>query len=167
VKTNFNLIQAVVVIAAIGLLYFTLQRIQQTPPLPEIPYTEFKELLKEGDIGKLHQTGQVLEGELKTPTTLGDSSVPASRFRTVVPVFGDDELLPLLGWENVTLRVTPESEAYMGNRLLSWLPLLLLLFVYLFFLRRMSRNVSGGMGRGGTLDKFLNPGSADKEGKIP
>jgi len=155
------------VIAAIGLLYFTLQRIQQTPPLPEIPYTEFKELLKEGDIGKLHQTGQVLEGELKTPVTLGDSSVPASRFRTVVPAFGDDELLPLLEWENVTLRVTPESEADVRNQLLSWIPLLLLLFVYLFFLRRMTRNVSGGMGRGGTLDKFLSPGSSDKGGKIP
>ncbi|MEA3302747.1 MAG: ATP-dependent zinc metalloprotease FtsH [Pseudomonadota bacterium] len=166
-KTNFSLIQAVVVIVAIGLLYFTLQRIQQTPPLPEIPYTEFKELLKEGDIGKLHQTGQVLEGELKSAIILGDSSTPSSRFRTVVPAFGDDELLPLLEWEDVTLRVTPESEADMGNRLLSWLPLLLLLFVYLFFLRRMSRNVSGGMGRGGTLDNFLNPGSSDKEGKIP
>jgi cell division protease FtsH len=167
VKSKFNLIQAVVVIAAIGLLYFTLQRIQQTPPLPEIPYTEFKELLKEGDIGKLHQTGQVLEGELKSAMTLGDSAAPASRFRTVVPAFGDDELLPLLEWENVTLRVTPESEAGVGYRLLSWIPLLFLLFVYLFFLRRMTRNVSGGMGRGGTLDKFLNPGSADKEGKIP
>ncbi len=61
-------------IAAIGLLYFTLQRIQQTPPLPEIPYTEFKELLKEGDIGKLHQTGQVLDGELKSTLSLAAKS---------------------------------------------------------------------------------------------
>ncbi|HID81864.1 MAG TPA: ATP-dependent zinc metalloprotease FtsH, partial [Thiotrichales bacterium] len=36
-----------------------------------------------------------------------------------------------------------------------------------FFLRRMSQNISGGLGRSGALDKFLNPGSDEKTGEIP
>lgn len=167
VRSSYRLVQAAALIAMLGLLYLGLQRIEQSPPLPEIPYTQFKKLLSAGDIGKLHQIGQILEGELKSATPLGDSPVPATRFRTVVPAFGDDELLPLVESEEVLLRVTPEAETGRSGMLLSWLPLLLLFLIYLFFLRRMSQNISGGLGREGRLDKFLNPGSSDKEGKIP
>jgi len=167
-KNYAQLIMAVVLIILFGMMFYNMQDPQQVKPSSEIPYTEFKQLLKQGEVQQLQQNGQILRGKLKTPTTLGDVTRPAVDFRTVMPGFGDETLLPQLEQQGVPLVITPTPEAGRGSYFWSMLPLLLLLFFYFFFLRRMSRNISGGMGgRSGTLDKFLNPGSNEQTGKIP
>ena len=56
----------------------------------------------------------------------------------------------LLGMINIAAPV-------LGALLLAFLPWLVLIGVYVWFWRRVSRNLAGGVGRGGEIDGFLKP----------
>ncbi len=164
-KNYFQLILTGALIIFV-LMYFNLLP-QQAEPTQGIPYTEFKQLLAQGKVQQLKQSGQTLDGKLKTPTQLGDATQPEVGFYTVMPSYSDESLLPQLEQQGVPLVITPESELNRGRYFWSMLPFLLLIFFYFYFFRRMSQNVPGGIGRSGTMEKFLTPGSDEQAGKIP
>ncbi len=166
-KNYFQLILTIALMIFLGIMFFNMLGPQQAKPTQEIPYTEFKQLLKQGEVQQLQQDGQILRGKLKKPVTLGKATQPGVDFRTVMPGFGDETLLPQLEQQEIPLVITPRPEVGRGSFFWLMSPLLLLLFFYFFFLRRMSKNISGGLGRSGALDKFLNPGSDEQTGKIP
>ncbi|MCH8502501.1 MAG: ATP-dependent zinc metalloprotease FtsH [Aliidiomarina sp.] len=67
------------------------------------------------------------------------------QFRTVMPAQDPDLLNELLNQSNVTIRYEePESRSLLGTIFISWFPMLLLIAVWIFFMRQMQ----GGGGRG-------------------
>jgi cell division protease FtsH len=71
---------------------------------------------------------------------------------------GDESLLPLLEEHGVTVTVEPPtSETGWAQVLLAWMPWLIFIGLYFWFMRRFSRNLIGGIGRGGDLGRFLKP----------
>ncbi len=123
-----------------------------------IPYSEFKQLLSDGQITSVVLRGDQVRGEFFSPRPLGDSGRLSRRFETRIPAFGDPGLMELLEQQQVELTVgRPPEEGGGGRLLLAFLPWLVLIGVYAWFWRRVSRNLAGGIGRGGEIDGFLKP----------
>ena len=120
----------------------------QQPASQEIAYSEFKQLLTDGQVARIELKGQALTADLKTPIA-GPGGRSSERVGTSVPAFGDPDLLELIEDKGVPL----VSRADGGNgglwRSLFWIGLLA---AYLFFWNRMYRNVAGGVGGRGVGD---------------
>ena len=124
------------------------------PEGPEIAYTDFKALVEQGKVEEVVLQGGEMTGKLRAPAPLGPRGEPAERFRTRIPGFGDADLLPALQRQAVRLRVLEPPDGW--GRLLGWgswlIPVAILLW---FFALARSRNVLGGVGPGGELQRFL------------
>jgi cell division protease FtsH len=121
---------------------------------PEIAYSDFKALVEQGKVEEVVLQGGEMTGKLRAPAPLGPRGEPAERFRTRIPGFGDADLLPALQRQAVRLRVLEPPDGW--GRLLGWgswlIPVAILLW---FFALARSRNVLGGVGPGGELQRFL------------
>lgn len=123
----------------------------------ELPYSEFKALVRTNKVAEIVMRDNVVDGVLHGSKPIGTSGQRSERFRTRMPAMGDDELLVLLDEHGVKVTVeAPLGETGWG-RVLSLLPWIILIGLYFWFVRRFQRNLIGGMGRGGDLGKFLKP----------
>jgi len=157
---------AAIIFAAFALLYLLSLQVPQSERRYEIPYSEFKLLLQEQWIEQVQLRGDIIEGKLIKAKTIVPSEGPILRFRTRVPAFGDDSLLPELEKSGVQIRVTsPAGENTLQNALIGLLPWLLFLAVFIWLMRRTARNISGQLGGSEELKGFL--GGSSKEAKIP
>jgi cell division protease FtsH len=97
-------------------------------------YSEFVASVKQGVVNKVVVEGRSIHGE----TTSGE------RFLTYSP--GDPELINDLLNNNVEIDAKPpEQQGVLMNIFISWFPMLLLIAVWIFFMRQMQ---GGGGGRG-------------------
>jgi len=136
-------------------------------PAHEIPYSDFKQLVRDAAVVEVSFSGDQIRGELDMPRELVPRGGPTRFFVTRVPAMGDEQLLGLLEEKGVELRVQPPpGESDGGRLLLAFLPWLVLIGIYVWFWRRISRNLAGGIGRGGDLNSFLKP-RASVEAKPP
>jgi len=133
----------------------------------DIPYSEFKQLVRDGAVVQVSLSGDQIRGELDTPQALVPRGRPARSFITRVPAMGDEDLLGLLEEQGVEVRVRPPpGETGGGRLLLAFLPWLVLIAIYIWFWRRISRNLAGGIGRSGDINSFLKP-RASVEAQAP
>jgi cell division protease FtsH len=132
----------------------------------EISYTRFKELVTQDHVTELTLRGHLAQGLLDREMALGAKGEQGKHFQTRLPELPDNELLPLLEAHKVSLTVrSAEAEGGWMRLLLAILPWLLFIGFFYWIMQRASRNISGGMGRGGELQKFLR--SATKEATVP
>ena len=118
-----------IIIAFILLALFNM--LNQPVEAPKIVYSEFMEQVANGEIKEVHIQGDKATGE----NNQGES------FETYIPT-EDPELLKLLREKGVrTVVVPPEKTNWYMNVLISWFPLVLLLGIWIFFMRQMQ---SGG-----------------------
>ncbi len=130
-----------------------------SPPVPEAPYSQFKEWVKKDLVSEVDLQGRQATALLKDALQL-DERVPASdRFRVFLPEADDPTLLPLLEEKGVVIRSKPESGT--GGWLLGILPWVFLFALYFWFWNRMQHNVTGRFGGRSPTD-FLS-GSAREE----
>ena len=120
----------------IGLVVVFLFNIFNNKPnssMPEITYTDFLAYVADGEVAMVTIENEKVRGQF----------VNQAPFRTAVPAL-DQELFKLLKENNVTIKVKPKAETpwYM-TLLISWFPMLLLIGVWIFFMRQMQ----GGGGR--------------------
>ena len=120
----------------IGLVVVFLFNIFNNKPnssMPEITYTDFLAYVANGEVAMVTIENEKVRGQF----------VNQAPFRTAVPA-QDQELFKLLKENNVTIKVKPKAETpwYM-TLLISWFPMLLLIGVWIFFMRQMQ----GGGGR--------------------
>ncbi len=141
---NFALwaIIAVLLIALFNLF----QAPQQRGATRDIAYSQFLEELSSGSVESVTITGERITG-----TYTGNGTT----FQTYSP--GDPSLVQRLEERGVTINARPEtdsSNSFLGY-LISWLPMILILGVWIFFMRQMQSGSGRAMGFGKSKAKLL------------
>jgi len=158
----------VVAVVALVLLYHWLADIsmRSLEPSYEIPYSQFKTLVHEGQVEQVRLEGRVVQGQLRTPAAIGPQQAMAGRFRSRLPDFGDESLIPALEDQQVT--VTVGEEAGKGTAmtlLLALLPWAILFGFFYFIYQRTSKTLGGRLGGPEELKKFLE--SPARQASVP
>ena len=91
------------------------------------------------------RSGAIQEVSIEsTSGTITGTKTNGERFQTIMPMYDKDILNDLLK-SNVNVKgVKPEEQSFLASILISWFPMLLLIGVWIFFMRQMQ----GGGGRG-------------------
>ncbi|MEN8188212.1 MAG: ATP-dependent zinc metalloprotease FtsH [Thermodesulfobacteriota bacterium] len=115
-----------------------------------LTYSEFMASVEGHNVGRVQLDGDVISGVLQD----------GKPFRTIFPV-NDDELIPVLRQNgvNITVKET-QKESLMMSIFVSWFPMLLLIGVWVFFMRQMQMG-----GKGGALSFGKNRARLMEEGE--
>ena len=118
-----------VIIAFILLALFSM--INQPVESPKVIYSEFLNMVDKGQVSEVQIQGEKVKGK----------DAKGTAFETVI-LKEDIELMKLLREKGVrTIVVPPETNAWYTNAFITWFPLLLLVGIWIFFMRQMQ---SGG-----------------------
>src|SRR6478672_7735502 len=152
-----------------------------TPPLA-LSYSAFLDEVRAGHVASVTITGQNVEGAFNqpverlpetaaTPGPIGGDATPAPkpgasttyvRFTTVLPPFPDNQLLPLLEQQGVTVSVKDANAgSWLVGLLGSLLPMLLFVGVLVMMGRQAQRGTQSLFGFGGSKARVY---SRDKPG---
>ncbi|MFE2430759.1 ATP-dependent zinc metalloprotease FtsH [Streptomyces sp. NPDC059373] len=119
---------------------------------PTVSYTEFERQLQANNISKVYSKGDAIEGVLRKEQTVpkSDGQGKYTKFKTQRPVFADDNLWATLTKNKVTVIAQPvvQQRSFLYNLLISLAPVLLLVALWIFIGRRVSKSLAGGMGGG-------------------
>ncbi|MEU9915790.1 ATP-dependent zinc metalloprotease FtsH [Streptomyces sp. NPDC051001] len=124
---------------------------------PTISYTEFSRQVDAGNVDKIYSKGDAIQGQLKQSRDDPDGGGEYTKFRTQRPAFADDALWKNLSSHDVTVTARPvvQQRGLLPNLLLSLVPIVLLVAVWIFFARRVG---GGGLGgAGGMLGRKAPP----------
>ena len=144
-----NLSRNAVLWIAIVLLLFTLYHLFQSGPgvghtPKEVPYSDFRAAVVAGQVSKVSMQGDKLTGEFKD----------RGSFKTIAP--NDPALVELLDDHGVELTVkSPEEMSPLLSILITWFPMLLLIGVWIFFMRQMQSGGGKAMGFGKSRARLL------------
>ncbi len=135
---------AIVFLASTLFLILMIRNLEDVSGVQDVSYSQFKKLVDSGDVSEVRLRGESADGKLRSVMPIGPEGEAGERFRTRIPVFGDESLLPLLEARGVTLRVEePEAETRWLPSLLMLLPLVILM-VILMRSMRAARDIAGG-----------------------
>ena len=136
------------VISLVMIMLFNMMT-QQGRDLKPVPYTTFLAALEEGEIADVTIQGSNLEG------TYADGSA----FKTYAP--DDPDLISMLRAQGVAIEAEPdEGNSFWMSLLVSWGPILLLIAVWIFFMRQMQSGGGKAMSFGKSRAKLLSESSA-------
>ncbi|MGQ4807081.1 ATP-dependent zinc metalloprotease FtsH [Candidatus Entotheonellaceae bacterium PAL068K] len=115
----------------------------------EISYSDFLEQVEQDRIRAVHIRGEKITGEYT-----GTEGVHG-RFKTYAPE--DDSLIRLLRDRHVRIQVEPpEKNSYIIQFLLSWAPVMLLIGLWVFFMRQMQSGGSKALSFGKSRARLLS-----------
>ena len=120
--------------------------------IQDIAFSEFLQELDKGNIVEVNIKGDLINGDL----------INGKKFKTVAPY--DPNLVEKLSKQNVRINVEPvnNNKSSFFNIILSWFPMLLLIGVWIFFMRQMQSGSGKALGFGKSKAKMLS----EKIGKI-
>lgn len=147
--------------------FLLLSRGAPTEPSYEIPYTDFKALVRERKVQEVELRGERVEGRLYVADSLGPRGEKAMRFYSRIPAIGDPALLPQLEEAGVAVTASlRQEEGVWTQLLLATLPWLLFLGLFVWLMSRAARRMGGGrFGAPDELSGFLK--SSTKAAKVP
>ncbi len=109
----------------------------------QIDYSQFLSQVKSGEVKNVNVEGSVINGYV-----IKGARADKSEFTVNAP-FGDNLITTLID-NDVVVKVTPEEKpSVLGSILISMLPILLLIAVWIYFMRQMQGG--GGGGKGGAF----------------
>ncbi len=118
--------------------------------LKQITYSEFVASVQSRNVDSVNISGNVITGSLQD----------GRKFKTIIPV-SDSELLPLLRKSGINISVQEiQKESMLMTIFVSWFPMLLLIGVWIFFMRQMQ-----GGGKGGALSFGKNKARMLEQGE--
>ena len=142
----------------IGLLLFALfslfqgQSVLRTPS-NEISYSEFLKKVGDGSIKSM--TYSLNSGEVVAKTA-DDKTLTSNVILT-------DDIIKYIRDKNVDMVVrAPSSDSFLSNALIYWLPMVLIIGVWIFFIRQMQSGSGKAMGFGKSRAKLLT----EKQGRV-
>ncbi len=121
---------------------------EQTRAKTSISYTQFLELVKSGKVTKVLLQGEEITGE----------QADGKPFKTYSP--NDPNLIRLLQDKKVEISVRPkEDNPWYTTLLVSWLPMLLLVGIWIFFMRQMQAGGGKAMSFGKSRARLMTENS--------
>ena len=147
-----NLMLWVVILVGVVALFNLFQGNSPRNAATELPFSEFRAAIERGEVQNVTIQGNYVAGRLKSG---GD-------FRTYAP--DDPALVSTLLQNGVAVKAAPppNSEFSFWNLLISWLPMLLIVGVWIFFMRQMQSGGGKAMGFGKSRAKLLT----EKQGRV-
>ncbi|NGO77448.1 ATP-dependent zinc metalloprotease FtsH [Streptomyces sp. YC504] len=130
-----------------------------------ISYTEFSSQLNAGNVEKIYAKGDQIQGDLKKEAEVPDGGKGNyQEFITQRPSWADDQIWDELTKQKVTVTAEPvyKEPSLLTNLLLSLLPILVLVGLWMFMARRMAAGMGGGAG--GMLGRKQPPKPVELEG---
>jgi len=138
---------------------------------PNISYTEFTAQVQSGNVKMVHAKGDTIDGELKSAAVVpADTDANANKagtkytqFITERPTWASDDLWATLQAKGVPVSATPTytETPLWSSLLMSFLPWVLLIGIYIWFMRRMAKG--GGIGGlMGGMSRDVKPIEKDK-----
>ncbi len=115
---------------------------------PEVSYSQFYELIQNGKVKSVVLQSREALVELKASEEISGHKI--ARFRTTLPQ-RDDTLLPLLHDKHADIDVTADQEPVLQNLVVSFLPWVLIIGVWVWLSRRAQTAMSAGGPFGGFL----------------
>ena len=138
------------VISLLMIMLFNMMTQRETEKKP-INYTEFLSAVESGDISHITFQGNQVSG------TYADGS----KFLTYAPM--DEQLIPELKAKGVVIEAKPvDDQGFWFTLLVSWGPILLLIAVWIFFMRQMQAGGGKAMSFGKSKAKLLT----DTQGQV-
>ena len=160
---RFLLVIALILAANLLITYFF--PAEPPEPVAGIPYSLFKEQLRNDRVAEVTMQGEDLTGRFRQAVNLEENQVlepgfkgeqSFERFQTVLPPVEDPDLLPLLQEQEVQVRAKPAEDGnLLSTLLINLLPWVLIIGVWVYLMRRMR----GQGGMGGMLNKFNKSGA--------
>jgi len=146
-NSNFRNLALWAIIAVLLIALFNLfQSPQQRTSASNIAYSKFLQDVSDGKVGSVTISGPQITGAYRDST---------GRFETYAPE--DPTLVSKLEDKGVTITAAPPSEgSALGSFLFTWLPMFLILGVWIFFMRQMQGGSGKAMGFGKSKAKLLN-----------
>ena len=133
---NKNLALWIVIVLMMIMLYNIFNTQQQTDN--ELGYTQFLSRVEDGRVSSVEIQGQKITA----------TSTDGNRFYAYAPE--DNQLINILREEGVSIKAKPEQETpWFVSVLVSWFPMILLIAVWIFFMRQMQ----GGGGKAMSFGK--------------
>ncbi len=123
---------------------------QSQPPEKEIIFSDFMAKVEKGEVAEVTVKGADIRGKL----------TDQSLFRTYAAE--DPELIPTLRQKGVRITARPVDPNPWYNILLSWLPMLLFIGVWIFFMRQMQGGGAKALSFGKSRARLLS----DKQVKV-
>ena len=117
---------------------------------PPIAYTSFYDLVKKDQVESVTLRGQQVSGKLKSKQKIEDHEI--ENFDTMLPQQEDKDLMPLLREKGVKVEVKSEEQPVAIQLLLTVLPWVLIIGVWVWLSRRAQRMMGGA---GGPLSGML------------
>ena len=147
-----NILVWAILLVLLAALFNILQGPRPAAQTNEMTYTQFMDNVEAGRVSEVTIEGQSITGELSG----------GQAFRTEVPA--DARVTDALRENNVQITARAPSEGGMNlfGILLSWFPMLLLIGVWIFFMRQMQGGGKGAMGFGKSKAKLLT----EKTGRV-
>ena len=122
------------------------------PDQVEVSFSQFMQDVEQSQVGKVTITGNEIAGEYKQ---LGPDGQP-KRFTTYAPDY--DDLVKDLRKAGITIEARKPKESTYLVTILSWLPMLVLIGIWIFFMRQMSRAPKKPAGPGESPPGAYEPG---------
>jgi cell division protease FtsH len=112
----------------------------------KISYTEFRRLVKEGQVSEVVVKGDEIQGTLASDGSSSSSPYLNSgeqNFITYLPSFNDDELLPLLDQNGVRVITKPAETFSLFGLILNFLPIIIFIWIMISMSRTMRSQGKG------------------------
>jgi len=111
-----------------------------------VSYTTFIDQVKANNVQSVTINGYTVTGVFKSPVPSEDGTTKSTQFTTTVPEFGNNDLISLLQQHNVAITVQPTSSGsadFLLNILLFFGPIVLMILLFWWMSRRVTRTQSG------------------------
>ena len=155
---NRNAALWIVIVLLLALLYSVFQGGATRAPGNTISYSEFVRAVVQRQIQDVRIQGNTINGTFREPRN------GIQKFSTYAPSTPpDDQLMPMLIKNVDRVDAGPAEEGMnLGSIFVSWLPVLVLVGVYIFFLRQMQSGTGRAMGFGKSKARLLT----EKHGRV-
>jgi cell division protease FtsH len=155
---NRNAALWIVIVLLLALLYSVFQGGATRSAGNTISYSDFFRAVEQRQVQEVRISGNTITGTFREPRN------GVQKFATYVPTTPpDDQLMPLLVKNVDRVEAGPAEEGVnLGSIFVSWLPVLVLVGVYIFFLRQMQSGTGRAMGFGKSKARLLT----EKHGRV-
>jgi cell division protease FtsH len=107
-----------------------------------VPYSDFVAEVERGNVERITSSGDEITGAFVDPVTVGEAD-DVERFVTYVPGYGDEALAGTLRAHDVVVAAEPVDDTPWALILVNLIPILLIVAIAVFFIRRMRAQGQG------------------------